>query len=966
MENQEVISNPNEEIKAMPCENNTTVSPESKELNEISQDALKSQAKEDVPQKYSKEEAKIDGEIKENPIKEDVIIKNNIIESVIKIDKLKENEVKENEVKENEIKVNDTKENEMKDIDIKEIEVKEAQIEEEHKEEKMEEKKEEEQKIEINQQKIEENQNKEENMVQKAEENHKIEEEIQFVEEINEKKEENKLDSEKMQIETEIYPKEEEKNKIEEKNQQIELEKEKVELVKEPMEVEYIQVEEKEKGKEKEGNDKIEIIEQNDEKKEKLDKIEVEEKSEEIRIIEDDKSELVKKDEKIEQIEILKEDKNQKNEVTPIEKDAIQIMEEPKPTVVSPPEPENKAQNDDAELYNLTNKGFMKQFCKPNDDNSKELLEMIKNVIDEDPKQIKMFQKKIKDDEKKSGKKIDYVPSDNEDDDGDEDYQYKYTAPKKMTINTITSEQVKKNTRQNVRKKEIKKSFVKMDDSELIQMRENNRQILKSNVEVINLDNKLPQKKQKTFRRNEYNLENDFNDIRENRNIIDTIILNNQKESGNSIIDLSSKRKPSRSVKRINDTFYPEISTKRNDIIKEVRLIDEKPADTKNRKGKVISEVNLSDSEENIAEATNEETNNNYNIATINELSDESNKNKKEKKVLQAPKLKIPNSAPNYDNKDFIINLLATLIKHYGYETLINCIIKKNKSHNDKLDDFIDYLLKNNSYSDIIYCLIKCKSDNGSAIFDNKNNNINKPNINTNINININNQDNKGINISNSSLTSPTPKTEIQAEKKNVLQLPVPDAKKKRKYTKRFQRTEEPKAEPVVLLDEVEEDLVDLNDESINDNIKYKKDKKPNVKNSESIQIIDDDDDSEINTTFLGKKKTRKLLDYVPDTYGLHYHKEQDGLIFVYEFRKLKDKDTAIYVCSEVTCPSKAILYLNKREFKVFAGHSNYYNHKNLINTLINDSNIQLMNKRGYKDVQITEKNGKKEIEWFK
>ena len=86
----------------------------------------------------------------------------------------------------------------------------------------------------------------------------------------------------------------------------------------------------------------------------------------------------------------------------------------------------------------------------------------------------------------------------------------------------------------------------------------------------------------------------------------------------------------------------------------------------------------------------------------------------------------------------------------------------------------------------------------------------------------------------------------------------------------------------------------------------------------------------------------------------------------MYEFRKLKDKDTAIYVCSEVMCPCKAVLYFSKQEFKVLSIHCNYYKHKNLINTIINDKNVSLMNKKGYKDIQITEKNGKKEIEWFK
>ena len=49
---------------------------------------------------------------------------------------------------------------------------------------------------------------------------------------------------------------------------------------------------------------------------------------------------------------------------------------------------------------------------------------------------------------------------------------------------------------------------------------------------MINLDNKLPIKKPKVYKIKEYNIENVFNDFFENRNIIDTIILNNQKESG--------------------------------------------------------------------------------------------------------------------------------------------------------------------------------------------------------------------------------------------------------------------------------------------------------------------------------------------------------------------------------------------------------------------------------------------------
>ena len=47
----------------------------------------------------------------------------------------------------------------------------------------------------------------------------------------------------------------------------------------------------------------------------------------------------------------------------------------------------------------------------------------------------------------------------------------------------------------------------------------------------------------------------------------------------------------------------------------------------------------------------------------------------------------------------------------------------------------------------------------------------------------------------------------------------VPDARKKRNYIKNFQKTEEQKAEQIVLLDEMEEDLVEHKGESINDNM---------------------------------------------------------------------------------------------------------------------------------------------------
>jgi len=68
-------------------------------------------------------------------------------------------------------------------------------------------------------------------------------------------------------------------------------------------------------------------------------------------------------------------------------------------------------------------------------------------------------------------------------------------------------------------------------------------------------------------------------------------------------------------------------------------------------------------------------------------------------------------SLPGVNQKDFISSLLSTLIKYYGYETLVSCVIHRQKSNNEKLDEFVDFLLKNNTYSDVISCLINCKNE---------------------------------------------------------------------------------------------------------------------------------------------------------------------------------------------------------------------------------------------------------------
>ena len=74
--------------------------------------------------------------------------------------------------------------------------------------------------------------------------------------------------------------------------------------------------------------------------------------------------------------------------------------------------------------------------------------------------------------------------------------------------------------------------------------------------------------------------------------------------------------------------------------------------------------------------------------------------------VPKASSMPMMPSLPGAIHKDFISSLINTLIKHYGYETLVNSIINRKKSNDEKLDEFVDFLLNNNSYTDVISCLI--------------------------------------------------------------------------------------------------------------------------------------------------------------------------------------------------------------------------------------------------------------------
>lgn len=145
-------------------------------------------------------------------------------------------------------------------------------------------------------------------------------------------------------------------------------------------------------------------------------------------------------------------------------------------------------------------------------------------------------------------------------------------------------------------------------------------------------------------------------------------------------------------------------------------------------------------------------------------------------------------------------------------------------------------------------------------------------------------------------------------------------------------------------------------------NLKFKKN------NNENIVSLDEDDEEKINldddtdiTTpkMRGKKRRNNFLEIedieeLPSNkYGEHYHKGKDGMIFKYVFSNLLNSNTIEYACSEKDCKSRAILKIKEQDFAILTEHSNYYLHKGLMNSIMNDKNFKLMNRKGYKDIQF-------------
>ena len=100
---------------------------------------------------------------------------------------------------------------------------------------------------------------------------------------------------------------------------------------------------------------------------------------------------------------------------------------------------------------------------------------------------------------------------------------------------------------------------------------------------------------------------------------------------------------------------------------------------------------------------------------------------------------------------------------------------------------------------------------------------------------------------------------------------------------------------------------------------------------------------------------------------GTHYHKDNDGYIYKYYFKNMKEENNAIYICSENLCKSKAILNLNKKKFEILVNHCGYYLHRNLKNCNLKDKYVKIMKVKGFKDIHLLQKERRgKIIDWAK
>jgi hypothetical protein len=101
---------------------------------------------------------------------------------------------------------------------------------------------------------------------------------------------------------------------------------------------------------------------------------------------------------------------------------------------------------------------------------------------------------------------------------------------------------------------------------------------------------------------------------------------------------------------------------------------------------------------------------------------------------------------------------------------------------------------------------------------------------------------------------------------------------------------------------------------------------------------------------------------------GMHYHtSEDDGNIYKYYCVQYNNDGTVGFKCTEPNCRSKAIMDPRKKTFTIISKHMlSFKEHKKLHGSYLRDRYIKFMIHKKIREVQLTKKNDKKIIEWYK
>ena len=101
---------------------------------------------------------------------------------------------------------------------------------------------------------------------------------------------------------------------------------------------------------------------------------------------------------------------------------------------------------------------------------------------------------------------------------------------------------------------------------------------------------------------------------------------------------------------------------------------------------------------------------------------------------------------------------------------------------------------------------------------------------------------------------------------------------------------------------------------------------------------------------------------------GMHYHvSEKDGKIYKYYSIQYNNDGSVGFKCTEPGCKSKAVLIQGTHTFNVITPHMfDFKQHKKLHSSYLRDKFIKIMLKKKLSEIQLTKRDDKKVIEWYK